>query len=63
MHSVNIPDLLENIRNVDKTAISDQERQQLLVAAQDLVAKVQTPWEALVRLVWVQVGLPTSCLR
>lgn len=56
MANNNVTSLLQSIKNIDKTKLSDVERKQVAAAAQDLVARVETPWETILRLIWVAVG-------
>ena len=52
----NVSSLLQAIQHVDKTKITDTERKQLIAASQELQAKVESPWETIRRLVWIEVS-------
>lgn len=51
-----VSDLLGAINVVDKNTISAVEKKQLCNAAQQLLAKVQNPWDCLNRIIWGQVS-------
>lgn len=48
--------LLDYMRAVDASQLSADERKQLAAAAGDLQQKVESPWDTLHRLVWVEVS-------
>lgn len=53
-------ELLAAMASVDKDSISDIEKQQLVVASQELLAKVERPWDTLVRLIWINVSIQVT---
>lgn len=54
--SISVQDLLATIKTVDKSNISETERQDLLSAAAELQAKVENPWDTVFRLVVITVS-------
>lgn len=61
MANVNVSQLLQDIQKVDKSKISDLERAQLVLASQELLSKVENPWDTIKRIVWVNVSKHELC--
>ena len=55
MPPVNTSALIAIFDKVDKSDLTDAERQQLLAASQELLAKLENPWDTIKRLVWINV--------
>ena len=55
MANMSVPELLKAMQNVDRTSITDRERQQLLLASQEVQAKLENPWDTIKRIVWIEV--------
>ena len=55
MASINVLRLINSLGKVDKSELTDLDRQQLLAASQELLAKLENPWDTIKRLVWINV--------
>ena len=55
--STSVKDLLTTIKTVEKSKISESERQDLLAASAELQVKVENPWDTVFRLVFIAVSL------
>ncbi|KAI9709681.1 MAG: hypothetical protein M1828_002380 [Chrysothrix sp. TS-e1954] len=58
--SPSVKELLASIKAVDKSKISEAERQDLLAASAELQVKVENPWDTVFRLVFVTPAVFTS---
>ena len=55
--STSVKDLLAAINAVDKSKLSEADRQDLLAASAELQVKVENPWDTVIRLVFITVSL------
>lgn len=58
--TTNFQSLLAQMRAVDKTQLTNDERQQLRRATGELQVKLETPWETIARIAWAEPSIVGS---